>query len=443
MLAYRLIERKRDGARIESGEWRAFINAYAAGHVPEYQMAAFLMAVCQQGLDPDETRALTRAMLRSGAPLDLTHLAVPHVGIHSTGGVGDKISLVLSPIVASLNVAVPMIADGALAHTGSMVDKLEAIPGMRTDLTLAEARAQLERLRCVFLGPTSAAAPVDGRMAALRYATATAESVPLIAASIMSRTLAEGVTGLVLDVKRGSGALLRDLDSAIALARTMAMLGVDSSCPVAALITAMDRPLGRAVGNALETEEAILALKGEGPPDLMEVTYALGGEMLQLAGVEASPPAARRRMEEVIASGRAAETFQQLIEAQGGNPGVVDDPAVLPQALACELYEAPRRGFIAQIDARVIGRGLIALGGGRMRMAAPIDPTVGFVITPTPGDWVDAREPLATIFARDAAGIEIGRAVLHEAIRIADEAEPPLPLISHRISAGGVEAYAG
>src|SRR5919204_5812357 len=284
MLAYRLIERKRDGGRIEPREWRALIHAYAAGHVPDYQMAALLMAAFLRGLDAAETGALTDAMLASGRTLDLSHLAAPRVDKHSTGGVGDKVSLVLAPLVASLGVVVPMMSGRGLGHTGGTLDKLEAIPGLRTELSLADARAQLERVGCAMIGQTAEIAPADRRMYALRDATATVESIPLIAASIMSKKLAEGLTGLVLDVKRGSGAFLPDLERDVELARTMIALGADRGCPVVALVTAMDRPLGRACGNAVEVEEAIHALKGEGPPDLMEVTYALGAEMLVLGG---------------------------------------------------------------------------------------------------------------------------------------------------------------
>jgi thymidine phosphorylase len=221
----------------------------------------------------------------------------------------------------------------------------------------------------------------------------------------------------------------------------MIALGEDRGCPVVALLTAMDRPLGRACGNALETEEAILALRGEGPPDLMTVTYALGAEMLVLGGAAPTTDAARRLMESAISSGRAAERFQRIIEAQGGNPGVVDDPATLPQAAACDIYRAPRRGFVARVEPRIIGRGIIALGGGRHRMEDAVDPTVGFVISARPGDWVEGGEPLATIFARDRAGLDEGRRTLQQAILLADEAEPPLPLISHRVSAEGVAAW--
>jgi pyrimidine-nucleoside phosphorylase len=441
MLAQRLIERKRDGGRIEPGEWRALVLAYAAGHVPDYQMAALLMAAFLRGLDRAETVALTDAMMGSGLRLDLSHLRAPRVDKHSTGGVGDKVSLVLAPLVASLGVAVPMMSGRGLGHTGGTLDKLESIPGMRTDLTIRQSIVQLERIGCVLIGQTEEIAPADKKLYSLRSATSTVESIPLIASSIMSKKLAEDLTGLVLDVKRGSGSFMPELERGLDLARTMIELGADHGCPVVALVTAMDRPLGRASGNALEVEEAIHALRGEGPPDLMRVTYALGAEMLQIAGVASSRDAAWRDMEIAISSGRAAEKMREIIDAQGGNGSVVDDPSVLPQASACELYDAPRRGFVARVEPRAIGRGIVALGGGRQRIDDVVDPAVGFVITAKPGDWVEQGEPLATIFARDASGIETGRATLREAITIAEEAEPPLPLVSHRVTMGGAEPY--
>ena len=443
MLALRLIERKRDGGRIEAGEWRALANAYAAGHVPDYQMAAFLMACFLRGLDRGETSALTEAMLRSGETLDLAYLGKPRIDKHSTGGVGDKVSIVLAPLIASLGVAVPMMSGRGLGHTGGTLDKLESIPGFRTDLSLAEAKRLLETLDCALIGQTSEIAPADRKMYALRDATGTVEAIPLIAASIMSKKLAEGLTGLVLDVKRGSGAFLPELERGLELARTMIELGADHGTPVVALLTAMDRPLGRACGNALEVEESILALRGEGPPDLMSVTYALGAEMLVLAGVAADHDAARRRMEQAIGTGRAAEHFQKMIEAQGGNPAVVDDPALLPQAAEVELYAAPRRGFVARVEPRAVGRGITALGGGRTTMEDTLDLSVGFMISVRPGDWVEQGEPMASIFARDRAGVEAGRSALRTAITIADEADPPLPLVSHRVSATGVELLVG
>jgi pyrimidine-nucleoside phosphorylase len=414
---------------------------YADGGVPDYQMAALAMAIYFQGLDRDETGALTDAMLRSGASLDLTHLAVPRVDKHSTGGVGDKVSLVLAPLVASLGVAVPMMSGRGLGHTGGTLDKLESIPGFRTDLSLADATRLLERLGCALIGQTTEIAPADRRLYALRDATATVESIPLISASIMSKKLAEGLTGLVLDVKRGSGAFLPELEQCLTLAQTMIDLGADHRCPVVALLTAMDRPLGRACGNALEVEETIMALRGEGPPDLMKVTYALGAEMLLLGGVASDRDDARRRMEVAISSGRAARKFQDIIEAQGGDPRVVDDPGLLPQAAECELFMASRDGVVAAVLPRVIGRGITQLGGGRTKVDDVVDPTVGFVITARPGDVVRAGEPLGTVFARNSAGMAQGLATLRDAICIADEAEPPLPLISHRVTEAGVERW--
>src|SRR5215211_1498512 len=416
MLALRLIERKRDGGRIESGEFRALANAYATGHVPDYQMAAFLMACYLRGLDRGETHALTEAMLRSGDTLDLSDLDKPRIDKHSTGGVGDKVSIVLAPLVSSLGVVVPMMSGRGLGHTGGTLDKLESIPGFETGLTLAQARAQLAQVGCALIGQSDEIAPADRKMYALRDATGTVDSIPLIAASIMSKKLAEGLSGLVLDIKRGSGAFLPDFDRGVELAQTMIRLGQDRGCPVVCLLTAMDRPLGRACGNALEVEEAVAALKGEGPPELLSITYALGAEMLVLSGVAPSHDIARRWMEVSISSGKAAQKFQQIIEAQGGNPAVVDDPALLSQAEACELYTAPRRGIVAHVEPRPIGRGIIAIGGGRRRLGEPINASVGFVITAKPGDWVEAGEPLATVFAHDRAGVEEGQATLRQAI---------------------------
>ena len=318
MLARSLIERKRDGGRIAPAEWRRLMQDYADGAVPDYQMSALAMAIYFQGLDGDEIGALTDAMLYSGSALSLGHLTSARIDKHSTGGVGDKVSLILAPLVASLGVAVPMMSGRGLGHTGGTLDKLESIPGFRTNLSLAEATALIERLGCALIGQTNEIAPADRRLYALRDATATVESIPLISASIMSKKLAEGLTGLVLDVKRGSGAFLPELDRGLALARTMIDLGAARGCPVVALLTAMDRPLGRACGNAIEVEESIMALRGEGPPDLMKVTYALGAEMRLLAGVVADRDEARRRMEVAISSGKAAAKFQAIIEAQGG-----------------------------------------------------------------------------------------------------------------------------
>jgi pyrimidine-nucleoside phosphorylase len=440
MFVVPLIERKRDGGALTAEEWSALVAAYSAGDVPDYQLAALLMAVVWRGLERHELAALTDAMLASGSRLSFDGWATPRIDKHSTGGVGDKVSLVLAPLVAACGVAVPMMSGRGLGHTGGTLDKLEAIPGFRTGLSLADAKAQVQRLGCAMIGQTPEIAPADRKLYALRDVTGTVEATPLIAASIMSKKLAEGLTGLVLDVKRGAGAFLPELAQGLELARTMIALGEDRGCPTVALVTAMDRPLGRACGNALETEEAIMALRGEGPADLMEVTLALGVEMLLAAGVEKSSAKARKKLEHALGSGVAAEKFERIIEAQGGNPAVVEDPAVLPQAQAVEIFEAPATGIVTRVAPRVIGRAVTALGGGRRRVEDAIDHSVGFVITVKPGDTVVAGEPIASVYAQDAAGAQLGADALEQAIEIGGRMrEPALPLVSHRVTRAGVE----
>jgi len=438
MVIPQLIEHKRDGHALAPEQWAELIAEYTAGRVPDYQMSALLMAIVWRGLTPEELAALTDAMLASGDRLHFDGYSVPRVDKHSTGGVGDKVSLLLAPMVACCGVAVPMMSGRGLGHTGGTLDKLESIPGFRTGLSLREARAQVERLGCVMLGQTPEIAPADKRLYALRDVTATVESIPLISASIMSKKLAEGLNGLVLDVKTGSGAFLPDPATAIELARTMIGLGEVRGCPTVALLTAMDRPLGRACGNALEMEESIEGLRGDGPADLMEVTYALGAEMLVLVGAARDLPEARQRLEKAVTSGEAIERFARMVEAQGGNPAVVEDPGILPQAQAVEVYRAPASGIVAAVEPRRIGRAITDLGGGRRTVEDTVDLSVGFVITVKPGDAVKAGEPIASIFAKDAAGIATGEAALQEAIEIGRTGRLT-PLITHRITARGVE----
>jgi pyrimidine-nucleoside phosphorylase len=437
MVVASLIQRKRNGGALQPDEWRALIDRYVAGAVPDYQLSALLMAVYFRGLEPDELAALTDAMIASGDRLRFDGLDRPVVDKHSTGGVGDKVSLLLAPLVASCGVAVPMMSGRGLGHTGGTLDKLEAIAGFRTGLGLREAEAQV-RLGCAMLGQTEEIAPADKRLYALRDVTATVESIPLISASIMSKKLAEGLDGLVLDVKTGSGAFLPERDRALDLARTMIALGEARGCKVVALLTAMDRPLGRACGNALEVEESIHGLSGEGPDDLMEVTYALGVEMLLVGGVDTDRAAARARLERAVRDGRALETLARVIEAQGGNPAVVEDPGVLPQASAVEVYAAAEDGLVAWVEPRAIGEAIVAMGGGRRVVTDNVDPSVGFVITVKPGDRVERGQPIASVFARDADGIALGMDALRRAIVVGDHAAP-LPLVSHRITAAGVE----
>ncbi len=437
ILVPRLIERKRDGAALSAAEWQALVRGYVSGEIPDYQMAALAMAVVFRGLDTEELVALTAAMRTSGDQFQLTDLGRPRVDKHSIGGVGDKTSLLLAPMLAVLDVAVPMISGRGLGHTGGTLDKLEAIPGFDTRLSLRAARAQLERIGAVMVGQTPELVPADRKLYALRDVTGTVESIPLIAASIMSKKLAESLTGLVLDIKTGSGAFIRDPEQSLVLAETMIRLGEASGCRTVGLLTAMDRPLGIACGNAIEVEEAIAGLRGAGPPDLMEVTYALGAEMLLASGLETDRDVARRRVEAVVASGAALERFGRLIEAQGGDPRVIDEPLRLPQAPVAVDLAADRAGVVATVEPRAIGHAIVALGGGRSKTDDAVDPAVGFRIYVKPGDSVDPGTRLATVLARSPDQVASAEAALRAAISIGDTATP-LPLTSHRVSRDGV-----
>jgi pyrimidine-nucleoside phosphorylase len=404
------------------------------GSVTEYQMAAFLMAVFLRGMNAEELATLVDVMTGSGAVADLSSVAGVKVDKHSTGGVGDKTSLVVAPLVAALGVPVPMMSGRGLGHTGGTVDKLETIPGFRTDLSLSEFVRQLERIGCALIAQTDEIAPLDRRLYALRDVTATVESIPLIASSIMSKKLAEGIDALVLDVKLGNGAFLPEPERAEALARTMISIGHERGRDIVALVTAMDRPLGYAIGNALEVEEAVLALRGEGPEDLVEVTLALAAEMLVLGGACDDLATARTTAGTALADGRALERMRAVIEAQGGNPAILDDPALLPQAPMRRSVEAERDGIVLEMDVRSIGSAAVALGAGRTRLDDTIVPGVGFHITVKPGDSVQARERIATVFASDEAGAQLATGALAAAIRIGDGEAAPLPLIARRIT---------
>jgi len=415
------------------------IKSYVAGQVPDYQMSALAMAVVWRGLEPGELAALTDAMLRSGASLDFESWATPRVDKHSIGGVGDKTSLLLAPMVACCGVAVPMISGRGLGHTGGTLDKLEAIPGFNTRLSLDEAIAQVKRLGLVMLGQTPEICPADKKLYSLRDVTGTVESIPLISASIMSKKLAEGLTGLVLDIKTGSGAFITDPAQSQVLAKTMIGIGEASGCKTVALLTAMDRPLGVACGNALEVIESLEGLQGRGPADLMEVTYSLAVEMLLVAGIDTDRAAARQRLEETVSSGKALQLFARMIEAQGGDPRVVSDYSLLAKAPVTMEYRAVQDGVVSDVPPRKIGHAIIALGGGRSKTEDTIDSAVGFLVTAKPGDRVRRGDVLAQIHARTAADAERARTALDEALVIGVHASP-LPLVSHRVTAAGVEA---
>src|SRR5687767_10748110 len=399
MRAVDIIRMKRDGLALPRAAIEMFVAGVTDGSWPDYQASALLMAIVIRGMTAEETAWMTDAMVRSGERVDLSSIPGVKVGKHSTGGVGDKVSIALAPLAAACGVIVPKMSARGLGHTGGTLDKLEAIPGFRVSLSLDEFRGALREVGCCLISQTKDIAPADKRLYALRDVTATIESIPLISASVMCKKLAEGLDGLVLDVKTGSGAFLPELDRAIELARTMIALGDARGCRVVALLTAMDRPLGRACGNALEVEESIHGLAGEGPDDLMDVTYALGVEMLLLAGVDQDRAAARERLEKSVRSGRALETFARIVEAQGGNPAIVEDPGVLPQAEAVEVFSASTGGLVERVEPRAIGEAIVAMGGGRRLVTDSVDPSVGFVITVKPGDHIERGQPVASVFA--------------------------------------------
>ena len=434
----RLIERKRDGLPLTADEWRSLIRGYVDGSVPDYQMSALAMAVVWRGLAPEELAALTEAMLHSGASLDFGGWDTPRVDKHSIGGVGDKTSLLLAPMVACCGVAVPMISGRGLGHTGGTLDKLEAIPGFNVRLSLDQAIAQVKRLGLVMLGQTPEICPADRKLYALRDVTGTVESIPLISASIMSKKLAEGLGGLVLDIKTGSGAFITDPAQSLVLATTMIGIGEAHGCRTVALLTAMDRPLGHACGNALEVVESLEGLKGRGPADLMEVTYALAVEMLLVAGVEGDRAGARARLESVVRSGAALERFARMTEAQGGDARVVEDYSRLARAPTVVELRAPNEATVVEIPPRKLGHVIIALGGGRSRTDDSIDPAVGLSIPVKPGDRVGKGDVLAVIHARSAEDAAQARRALTDAIVLGERAAPR-PLISDRVSAAGVE----
>ena len=373
--AVTLIRAKRDGHRLSDDDIGWLFGAYAKGEVADEQMSALLMAIYFQGLDGAELRTWTAAMIASGDRLDLSAIPRPTVDKHSTGGVGDKVSLILAPLVAACGAAVPQLSGRGLGHTGGTLDKLESIPGFRTALTPAETLDVLKTAGCVICAAGSGLAPADRRLYALRDVTGTVESIPLIASSIMSKKIAEGTAALVLDVKVGTGAFMKSRDQARELAQTMVALGEEHQVKTTALLTTMDTPLGRAVGNAVEVTESISALKGDGPPDLMEVTLALAAQMLNLAGLDADPAAA-------IADGRALAAYRAMVRAQGGDPD-----APLPQAVhVIDALPAPADGWLARLDALAVGTAAWRLGAGRERKEDPVSAVAGLICLAKPGD---------------------------------------------------------
>ncbi|WP_419858084.1 thymidine phosphorylase [Candidatus Palauibacter irciniicola] len=432
MLPTRIIEKKRDGGRLSSDELAAFLRAYLEGSVAEYQMSAFLMAAFIRGLDPAELSVLLREIIDSGARLRFADDGPPAVDKHSTGGVGDKVSLILAPLLAEAGLRVPMMSGRGLGHTGGTLDKLEAIPGFNVSVDLARFQAILDEIGCAMIGQTKEIAPLDGRLYALRDVTGTVPSPALIAASIVSKKVAEGIGALVLDVKCGRGAFITDRDQARGLARTMVDLATAEGVRTSALLTAMDAPLGRTVGNALEVREAIETLRGGGPADLREVTLALSAELLVSVGHAADAEEAAAELGAILDGGAALERFARLIEVQGGDPGVADDPGRLPAAPIREPFPSPGSGWL-DVDARTVGVASVELGAGRRRVEDAVDPRVGFEFHRRAGDRVSEGEPLLTVHAADAAGAATAAHRLTDAIRISPEPPASQPLILERI----------
>jgi pyrimidine-nucleoside phosphorylase len=395
-----LIAAKRDGQTLSPEDIQRLIRDLMEGRLADYQLSAFLMAAYLRGLSDGEAVALTDAMLRSGQVLDLSSVPGIKVDKHSTGGVGDKVSLCLAPLVAACGVPVPMVSGRGLGHTGGTLDKLEAIPGFRTDLAVEDFARIVGSVGTCLIGQTKEIAPADKRIYAIRDVTATVECIPLIVASILSKKLAEGIDALVLDVKVGSGAFMKDLDRARELASALVRVGVGAGKKVVALLTDMEAPLGSAVGNACETMEAIDILHGKGPADLLECTLALGTEMLVLGKKSASSDAGRAALQKAITDGSGAKVFRKMIEAQHGDPRVVDDPSLLDLATTSVEITADRSGFVTRADALEIGRAAVAMGAGRMRAEDAVDHGVGAWLRKKPGHRVEKGETLITLRMR-------------------------------------------
>jgi pyrimidine-nucleoside phosphorylase len=427
--AVELIEAKRDGRELGADAIEWFLTAYTDGGVPDYQMAAMAMAIFLKGMTAAELSAWTTAMLHSGEVLDLASIAAAKVDKHSTGGVGDKISIPLAPLVASVGVVVPMMSGRGLGHTGGTLDKLESIPGFTTGLDPDRFCDVLTSHGLVLAGQSETLVPADRKLYALRDATATVPSLPLISSSIMSKKLAEGLDGLVLDVKTGSGAFMQDLEGARLLARTMVDLGVRHEVQTVALITWMGQPLGREVGNANEMRESVEVLRGDGPPDVVELTLALGEVMMELAGIEGG----REALIDAIDSGKAMQKLIDVVVAQGGDPAYVEDPSLLPMCSYEEVVTAPADGFVTRCDALTIGVVATRLGAGRERKEDAVDPGVGITLEAKVGDQVEAGQPLARVHYNDAARWQAQKGSLANAWSIEDTAPPIQPLILERI----------
>ena len=436
----RLIAAKRDGKALPADALKAFVAAYTDGTVPDYQMSAFLMAAYLNGLTDAEAAALTDAMLHSGTHIDLSSVPGTKVGKHSTGGVGDKVSPILVPLVASCGVPVAKLSGRGLGHTGGTLDKLESIPGLRIDLSVDAYRRQIGSLGCVIAGQTADVAPADKKLYALRDVTATVDAIPLIAASIMSKKLAEGNDALVLDVKCGRGAFMKTEADARTLAETMVAIGAEHDTPAVAVMTNMDVPLGRAVGNWPEIVEVIECLRGEhADSTLMTVVRALAGEMIALGETADTPEAGRERAEEALESGAALDRFRRFVEAQGGDPSVVDDPSSRPDSDPVATVRAPddATGYVADLDALAVGHAAVDLGAGRRTKEDDVDPVAGLSRLKKPGDPVSPGDALARLHTGSPEAVDTVREAVRGAYTFAKTPPDAAPPVSARYSADG------
>ncbi|MBT8198593.1 MAG: thymidine phosphorylase [Acidimicrobiia bacterium] len=429
MTIIELIERKRDGGGLTGEEIRWIITEYTAGSIPDYQMSALLMAIFLRGFNERELAVWTEAMMHSGDVLDFSHLPTAKVDKHSTGGVGDKVSIPLAPIVAACGLVVPMMSGRGLGHTGGTLDKLESIPGFRARLDPDEFGQILERHGMVLAGQSETLVPADRLIYALRDATGTVPSIPLISSSIMSKKLAEDLDGLVLDVKVGKGAFMKHEAGARKLAETMVGIGAAHRTRVVAILTDMSQPLGTTVGNALEIHESLDVLAGHGPPDTKEIVYKLGAEMLLLGNLAQTEREARHMMRDAVDSGAAMERFSAVIEAQGGDPAALIDRSLLPAARDTRELRAPRAGFITRCDALDIGTAAVRLGAGRATKEDDVDPGVGIIVHHKVGAEVEGGEPLATVHYNDEPTLENALGLLQDAWEVAPTPPPPTSLV--------------
>ncbi len=429
MRAVDIIMKKRDGSPLTREEIRFFVDGVTSGAWPDYQASSLLMAVVLRGMTVDETAWLTDAMVHSGVKVDLADIPGVKVDKHSTGGVGDKTSLILAPLAAACGVPVPMMSGRGLGHTGGTLDKLEAIPGFRVNLSLDEMKSALRRAGCAMIGQTAQIAPADKKLYALRDVTGTVESIPLISASIMSKKIAEGIDALVLDVKTGSGAFMKTEADSRKLAESLVSIGNASGVKTEAIITDMQTPLGRAVGNALEVIECVDVLKGGGPKDLVEVSVELTARMLVLGKVANDLTAARQKVRDAIDSGAGLERLRQIIEIQGGDPRIVDDYSRLPHVDSRETVTAPRDGFLTRVDAELVGKASVILGAGRDRVEDAVDFAVGLLVLVKPGAALRAGDPVFEVHYRDPARLERARALLMQAMEFGASAPTPARLI--------------